>query len=470
MLTYSSLLRGSSVGLFVAVLAIVVPPATIGGAIGDTSPAAGSTLAETPRVDSALSQVRRADHNGLYLGQSAHVAGRDPVASALPTTLRLPAAASSYSSGPGLQVQPAPPPYAHLSWLSAAISAHRLPKLPGGNFRLSGNGSGETGGASSAWDSGSYLGGYESTFVSCVRTHFCMAIVGDNEVYKYNNQSWSPAPNVPTSAEVGGPSCATSTFCVVLDDDDSVYIWNGFKWRHESPISDTDNVGEVSCTSPTFCMAVGDNKAYRFNGNSWSESTALSGGGIFSVSCVSRHFCVAVGGVLAYVYRGSGWDNGDAVSPCCLTNVSCASSTFCMATTDDLAVHFNGTTWAHPENVVGETGGITSLSCTTPQFCMATGVDNVYRYSGGTWWDPVTAPWYGRNIVGVWVSCGSSTFSRLARGFHVPLPKHGTSSRHLDNAPNRVTASGSVPERAKRRHSVERQPRGNTLLDIRPKL
>jgi hypothetical protein len=147
MLTYSRLLRGSSVGLFVTVLAIVVPPAAIGGAIGDASPAAASPLAETPRVDSALGQVRRADHNGVYLGQSAHVAGRDPLASALPATGRLPAAAGSYSSWPGLQVRPAPPAYAHLSWLSAAIAAHRPPKLPGGNLRLSGNGSGATGGA-----------------------------------------------------------------------------------------------------------------------------------------------------------------------------------------------------------------------------------------------------------------------------------------------------------------------------------
>lgn len=65
MSTPTRLLRRSSFGRLVAVLALVAPLAAIGGAIADAGPAAASTSAETSAVNWALRQVGQTEHNGV---------------------------------------------------------------------------------------------------------------------------------------------------------------------------------------------------------------------------------------------------------------------------------------------------------------------------------------------------------------------------------------------------------------------
>jgi len=170
--------------------------------------------------------------------------------------------------------------------------------------------------------------------VSCPTASFCMA-VGDQTigsafastkrvlVERWDGSRWSlsPTPAVAgKSLSLSGVSCVSTTSCVAVG---TVYSkatgtkplaerWNGTSWSISSALSPTSatyaELVAIRCVSTTRCFAVGSftrSNVTRmlieyWNGSTWKIGTSpnLSGKGpsyLYAVACANQRFCYAVG-------------------------------------------------------------------------------------------------------------------------------------------------------------------------------
>jgi len=217
---------------------------------------------------------------------------------------------------------------------------------------------------------------------------------------------------VPTPSGAGdqldGVSCLTSHFCMAVGGG-LIEQWNGTSWSMiGSPVSGA-NLLAISCESSALCMAVGSQNnqtlAEQWDGTGWSQLPTPSEGSQASfsgVSCPTATFCVAVGGAYGapngspetYIadWTGASWnavpspDPGTSEGyPCAqrhacedaLYGVSCFSANACLAVGGPyqaIAESWDGSSWSvqpAPNPVNGDE--LSGVACTGPSSCLVVG-------------------------------------------------------------------------------------------------
>src|SRR5450756_157801 len=137
-----------------------------------------------------------------------------------------------------------------------------------------------------------------------------------------------PSANPAGYSSIYGVSCTGPSFCAAVDESGDAILWNGSRWSTPQPVMVGNTLGSVSCTSSTFCMALAGQQAVRFNGTTWSMSTAVGPapssptGGQYRVSCTAPTFCASANSAgVVTTYDGTTWghdtqvDDGTATRP-----------------------------------------------------------------------------------------------------------------------------------------------------------
>ena len=228
---------------------------------------------------------------------------------------------------------------------------------------------------------------YSLTGVSCVSSHFCMAVgakssaSGENAyAFTWDGSAWAPTSAVilrsPTNVFSGwldGVSCASQTYCLAFGMADtsgtslagteveSVYEWNGRGWSDVNYPLPLDSIQAISCPTIHFCTALSDPgqfiansggvTAAVWNGRSWRLSLLpglrVPGLTPLSLSCPTAEFCLMISDTdalvtdsdlfvrqynVSYEFESSQWkavawpDDKVWVGP-----ISCVGLNFCMA-------------------------------------------------------------------------------------------------------------------------------------------
>jgi len=114
---------------------------------------------------------------------------------------------------------------------------------------------------------------------------------------------WSGVPVINGGFPVHSVSCTSFAFCVAVGGwsyggTDGI-AFDGHSWSSPQELDPVKGFSSVSCASTTYCVAVGGAGAYLFDGQQWTELSAIIGldGSLTSVSCVSDSFCIAIGNV-----------------------------------------------------------------------------------------------------------------------------------------------------------------------------
>lgn len=142
--------------------------------------------------------------------------------------------------------------------------------------------------------------------LSCIDPSFCVAADGNNRVFQWNGESWSPVHFLDSVADTFSVSCTSVHFCVALGEDSSFATWNGHRWAlRTGPKGEHDPSG-MSCSTPTFCMSVDEyGHAASWNGRTWSAAKDVDTNQLLNTVSCSRTFeCEAVDGNNSVVYFG----------------------------------------------------------------------------------------------------------------------------------------------------------------------
>ncbi len=210
-------------------------------------------------------------------------------------------------------------------------------------------------------------------------------------------------------------SCVSSHFCMAVgyaNGRSLTELWNGSSWvTKSSPVRGSNTfLKAVSCASPKSCVAVGGFSSpagvsrtliESWNGRRWSVSTSPSpagqGSDLLGVSCRSARSCTAVGasgaGALVESLSGSVWSVSSTpyLGPnrSSLIGVDCDSAHGCTAVgvngNRTLAESWNGTSWSVVSSPTpGNYAVLDSVSCSSPQKCTAVGFESTGTGSGAS--------------------------------------------------------------------------------------
>lgn len=280
-------------------------------------------------------------------------------------------------------------------------------------------------------------GGDQLGSVSCVGTHFCLAVgfqVPELDgpvnplVERYNGHSWTVVPGLnpgPGYIDLEAVTCTAVDSCDVTGGTATSFFerpyavhWNGTTWSNQNPpdpIARNDSeLTAISCRAARRCTSVGTDLhawgdevgfteeavfAMRWNGKRWAEQAQANPTGEdlnddLAVSCDAVQSCQSVGfwetsdGVLqtlAEHWDGSAWTQTDTPNPTSggaqLDGVSCPTSAcqavgFASSTaaTTPLADLWNGTSWsAEAQPALSQPATLRSVSCWSADGCLAVG-------------------------------------------------------------------------------------------------
>ena len=277
--------------------------------------------------------------------------------------------------------------------------------------------------------------------VSCPAPGDCMLVDNQGNALSYHSGVWS-RPRAITDTATNAISCADESACTAVDIAGSAITLRKSRWtpRELDPRSANDltptglrGIDTVSCPTVTFCLA-GDvyGRVYRFNGRSWSRSTALAArvgtiAGIVDISCASPSFCAAVTSGSALTYVGGTWSNPVELEPVlqqraaagrhlsALSGIGCSGAICVAVDTFGNAFMLRGGVWSAPEAVDprssddGTRDGLTAVTCATPRFCMATDdLGNVAAFDNNLWSPPMQIDRTDLGLAAI--SCPTPTF------------------------------------------------------------
>lgn len=354
--------------------------------------------------------------------------------------------------------------------------------------------------------SASLVGGLELVSVSCVSTHFCVAVgsMGADEVIDvFHGTSW-------TESAIGAPlgftylfpesvSCVSVTSCVVVGEaiasPDASYATAGFaqrltgsKWSTTLLASQgawgVTALDSVSCVADV-CRAIGTGSSASSadttieavtTGQAWTVSglggiNVTYGGDLTSLSCTSATWCAAVGSdesagvVLAETLDGTTWSGSATSIPATsrffstddgylpVPVVSCAATGSCVATVNVtnsvgpkysmLADTLSAGTWTLTSPEGAPSAGL-GVSCVSQPSIECQSVGSTSSTNGATWVADAAT-----DVSGTWstqaVSLGSSTdtaFGAISCVTHTWCVAVGSADR--DQSALLATWSGST--------------------------
>jgi hypothetical protein len=276
------------------------------------------------------------------------------------------------------------------------------------------------------------------TGVSCVSSHWCLAVGRGGDTLRYDGTGWHHGPSAGR-ADLAAISCTSRTFCLATEDTPEpmgrVFRYTGSGWRLQArvEIAGTQN---LSCGSPTLCLAGGYGGATaRWNGHHWTHHTFSSwdpfepgtvscgthfcqllttehaaqwhdgwgdvreipGGSHLDdpspLSCASRGHCVAVTFPYARTLRlkNGEWRFGAfPAAPDVIRALSCPTASFCMGVQwESTARMLRDGAWTTVEMPAGWHGSL-DVDCTSPTFCMSVNVDGETATWDGSAWTSAT--------------------------------------------------------------------------------
>jgi hypothetical protein len=204
--------------------------------------------------------------------------------------------------------------------------------------------------------------------VSCVTTHFCLAVDSLGRAFRYNGHRWSGPKSIATgSFGAVGVSCPTTTFCMVISAEGSEVTYNGTRFSKPVHFEKTEPYA-ISCPTTRFCTVVSRLKVIIWSNRKWGMIHALLNGKINNeladVSCVSPSYCVALAGQgPPYSFDGKKWQLRGGLYG---TGVSCGSAGSCLA----VAPFASMTLGKHERDHIYRHHSAEQVSCPTRNRCM----------------------------------------------------------------------------------------------------
>ncbi len=177
--------------------------------------------------------------------------------------------------------------------------------------------------------------------LTCDTAGSCYAASSDAAYHWDSTNGWDTTPiTVPISSgdSIVAISCPDTAHCMIVTEDGDAFVMTGgatpVAVAPTGAAANEDVLRALSCSSSTFCVAVGSGGyAYRWNGNSWTSSSNLTGGGqLNAVSCSTSKFCLAVGGSGdGYNWTGSTWQASRTDDAAPLYSVAASSDSIALA-------------------------------------------------------------------------------------------------------------------------------------------
>jgi frataxin-like iron-binding protein CyaY len=280
----------------------------------------------------------------------------------------------------------------------------KLPKLHVGNITLK-------------WKNGQLVDNIPYSYpysISCVNSHYCVAVSEDGYVFTYKNSKWLPRHQINENefSPLYSVSCPTVNFCATVGAHEDVYLFQNNKWSSPIALGESNIIlGSVSCTSDKFCMVLATNgDAFTYLNGTWSQGQKIDStvsDDFESVSCSINYFCLA--GFLdgfVYAYNNGKWSSGTQVDNYqfqsgagmpIIYSISCYSPDFCFASGyPDTVYRYLNNSWSSGTqlgNPVITTNidppfpdPIESISCPTMNFCLAISLSgHAFIYNNGKW-------------------------------------------------------------------------------------
>ena len=215
--------------------------------------------------------------------------------------------------------------------------------------------------------------------LSCTSDTFCLELMNNGAMRRFDGVAWHGAPKAPISGAV--LSCVSVHWCAALDENyGKLAIYNGTSWRR--PVRALGFPGEswtLACGGPKLCIASTSMGIARvFDGSRWLPRKRI--GPQYQTwnaeSCVSGSFCMVGGGWgTTWRYDGSAWRRfaiGGAED-----SISCTTARFCAGVGNGQVQVFNGRRWTLSTTLHDpETSPYQDIGCASRSLCVVTSPAN----------------------------------------------------------------------------------------------